>query len=390
MIENTARLLEELQQITAGLIYRTENEYPIEPFVWEVSKQGELTSDKLLESEGYLLQVEIDDIFPQNLKFQEGSLSEEMQEEDLKQMEFINFLRSRCKSVEVYMVRKFDSPEEEFESFPLILAETQEGEWIRVAPEVDADFHRRQWADILPLGSCLAEEKEFWGNKLRWRVENIPSEIWNAISSKAKADFFVRFDLESLIRASDIFVPDAILKRNRFGDAVPQLYTLMDWSYNLREELVKEKLFDKLLEKDVLKKQQFNEKTYLVATEIKEMLLGMKLFARQYYEPHEPVDKFVMSASAKKESVLTSLLESVGFVRTCSFQDFSKEAEGYEGHPNEAESYTRLKPIDRFLSNNLSNLREFVVGCISVYYLYDVGQTSDGDWVGVRTVAIWT
>jgi hypothetical protein len=97
-----------------------------------------------------------------------------------------------------------------------------------------------------------------------------------------------------------------------------------------------------------------------------------------------------MSASANKEFVLNSLLEAVGFVNTFAFQEFSKEAENYEGYPDEMEDYTRLKPIDEFLVNNLSNLREYVVGCMSVFYLYDVGQTSDGDWIGVRTVAIWT
>jgi hypothetical protein len=69
MIENTARLFEELQQISEGLFYSTEGEYAIEPFVWEVSQQGDLTSDKLLQSEGYLQRVEIDDVFPQNLRF---------------------------------------------------------------------------------------------------------------------------------------------------------------------------------------------------------------------------------------------------------------------------------------------------------------------------------
>jgi hypothetical protein len=314
-----------------------------------------------------------------------------MQAEDLNQLEFIDFLRSRCKSVEVYIAKKFDAPEseDEFESFPLILIETENGEWIGVAPEVDADFNARLRENISPFDSDLKKEQEFW-KYARNKAEAIPSEILDTISLKAKSDFYVRFDLESLIKNSDIFVPDSILKRKHFGDRVPQFYTRLDWSYNLQKKLLESSDYNSFLQIEVLKRQQVNKATYLLATEIKEKLLGMKLFTRQYGKPHEPVENFVMSASANKEFVLNSLLEAVGFVNTFAFQEFSKEAENYEGYPDEMEDYTRLKPIDEFLVNNLSNLREYVVGCMSVFYLYDVGQTSDGDWIGVRTVAIWT
>jgi hypothetical protein len=312
-----------------------------------------------------------------------------MQAEDRKQIEFIDFLRSRCKSVEIYIAEKYDGSDDKFESLPLILAETSDGEWIGVTPEVDADFNARLRKNISPFDSDLKKEKEFWEHS-RWKSEKIPFQIWDNISLQAKADFYIRFDLQSLLRSSDISVPDSILKQNQFGSTVPQFYTRMDWSYNLREELSKEDRIDKLLQIDALKRQQVNKVTHLLATEIKEKLLGVKVLTRQYYEPNHPVENFVMSASARKECVLTSLLEAVGFVRTCPFQEFSKEAENYKDYPNEASHYIKLKPIDDFLGNNLSNLREYVVGCMSVYYLYDVGQTSDGDWVGVRTVAIWT
>jgi Nuclease A inhibitor-like protein len=72
---------------------------------------------------------------------------------------------------------------------------------------------------------------------------------------------------------------------------------------------------------------------------------------------------------------------------------FSQEAELYDEDdedPEEKRYYTSLEPLDRLLVSNLSNLREYVVGCESVFYLYDVGQNSDGDWVGVSTIATWT
>ncbi|WP_019502054.1 hypothetical protein [Pseudanabaena sp. PCC 6802] len=103
-------------------------------------------------------------IFPQNLKFHTGDLSEEQQAEDRKQLEFIDFLRSRCKTVEVYFAEKYDAPRElneKFESFPLILAETEDGEWIGITPEVDNEV-------------CLYRLQEKGVNKPGFGITNIP------------------------------------------------------------------------------------------------------------------------------------------------------------------------------------------------------------------------
>ena len=69
MKPTTARMLEELRQLTNGLVFSTEGDYYVDPFVWESDEQGELTLDKLLEAEGYLEEVEIESVFPQSKQF---------------------------------------------------------------------------------------------------------------------------------------------------------------------------------------------------------------------------------------------------------------------------------------------------------------------------------
>ena len=111
--------------------------------------------------------------------------------------------------------------------------------------------------------------------------------------------------------------------------------------------------------------------------EIKERLSNIKFITRQYYEPDYEVDTYILETAKNKEILLSRLLYLNGFINTCHFEDFSNEFEN-------------LKPLNEILRSNLTDLREYVIGCMSIFYLYDVGQTIDGDWVGVRTTAVWT
>lgn len=362
----TGRLLRELRGVVEDLVYSSESEYPIEPFVWEIAESGELTLDKLLQSEGFLRQVEIDDVFPQHLKFPRENHPEELQAEDHKQQELIDFLRSRCKSVQVYLARKndgCDDPETEFESFPLILAETKTGEWVGIAPEVDTDFETRMNAERLLADYDPCLEKRFWESAFSYQ-EHMPSQN--------RADFYVRFDLKSLLKSLDV-----------------PLHPDLTRSTTVSDFLVQRNEAEKLLEMAAHQNEQISESTLSLAAEIKELLVGMKLLIREYYEQYWDVERFIMKTDITKELALSHLLNATGFSRICQFIEFSKEAELYDDDP-EDERYTSLKPLDELFAYNLSDLREYVVGCMSIFYLYSVGRTLHGDWVGIRTVAVWT
>jgi hypothetical protein len=97
-----------------------------------------------------------------------------------------------------------------------------------------------------------------------------------------------------------------------------------------------------------------------------------------------------MRIATNQAALVDSLVDATGFSRVREFNQFGKEAELYNDHPEAGKRYMVLKPLDELLVKNLSSLREYVVGCMSVFYLYSFGETSEGDWVGVRTTAIWT
>ena len=190
MKPNTAKLLKEIAKAVKGSFFGSETDHPILPFLWEVDQKGILTPDKLLISEGFLRKENIDDIFPQNLKsnridlieaiqeddqlqqkifdfwssinmsiddvnvnniyppklryllLDKESLIEKMYKDDQRQKELLDFLSSNCKLVEVYRVTKCDVddyPDNEFESFPLIIAEIPVNKWIGIVPKVDVD-----------------------------------------------------------------------------------------------------------------------------------------------------------------------------------------------------------------------------------------------------------
>ncbi|MEL6398781.1 MAG: nuclease A inhibitor family protein [Cyanobacteria bacterium J06626_4] len=374
MKPTTARMLEELRQLTNGLVFSTEGDYYVDPFVWEPDEQGELTLDRLLEAEGYLEEVDIESVFPQNKQFPTETFREELFPEDEKQVELLKFLDSHCTEVQVYVVSKSDAPckwamdhpeehstVEPFEGFPIILAETKTGEWIGIAPEVKADFETRFGAKRLSTDCDPRLEQKLWQSAFRER-ERVP--LTN------RADCYVRFDTESLLESLNIPLHVGSLEG----------MTIAQWVSFSGEKLSKV---------EACQNRKASEISLVLARKIKQILLGMELYTRQFFEPDYSVERFVMRIADSKELLLCSLTDAVGFSRVCQFTELHDDDDVYDDDSPIEKSPT-LEPLDNWLLSNLTNLQEYVVGCMSIYYLYNVGQNTDGDWVGVTTVGIWT
>ncbi|MGD1929245.1 MAG: nuclease A inhibitor family protein [Leptolyngbyaceae cyanobacterium] len=254
MNPTTARMLEELRQLTDLIVFSTEGDHYVDPFIWEPAEQGELTLDRLLEAEGYIEQVEIESVFPQNKQFPRETPSTELTPADEKQMELLNFLQSRCVSVEVHVVSKNDAlskwdrdhPDEQsiiepFEGFPIILAETDTDEWVGIAPEV----YFEEWYDYRPH-----EEESLWSTAFLFR-NNVPIDD--------RADCYVRFNLESLLSRLDVPL------RLKSGRAT----TVKQRFLELHE--------DKLPKIMAYQNTQAEEATLSLIEEIKQRLMGMEL-----------------------------------------------------------------------------------------------------------------
>lgn len=101
--------------------------------------------------------------------------------------------------------------------------------------------------------------------------------------------------------------------------------------------------------------------------------------------PDTTTREFYLAFANSQEQTIYQLLDAIDFVITCSFAPFGSVAE-YE----DPEFFYNIEPLDKLLQLNLTNLREYVIGTYSLYHLYAIGNTQNGDWVGVSTAAVWS
>lgn len=131
------------------------------------------------------------------------------------------------------------------------------------------------------------------------------------------------------------------------------------------------------------------ESTLELKNQLEPLLAKLKFIVTEYYEKNQEKQGFVLEIATTKEEIINKLLDSIGFVKTCTFKGFSENAK--ENDDLESREYLeKFKPLDELLKSRLTNLREYVIGGMAVYYLYNIGNTQDGDWIGVSTIAIWT
>lgn len=95
--------------------------------------------------------------------------------------------------------------------------------------------------------------------------------------------------------------------------------------------------------------------------------------------------EFYLTYANSQAQIIYQLLDAIDFVITCSFAPFGSVAE-YE----DPEYFQNIHPLDQLLQLNLTNLQEYVIGTYSLFHIYAIGNTQNGDYVGVSTVAVST
>lgn len=95
--------------------------------------------------------------------------------------------------------------------------------------------------------------------------------------------------------------------------------------------------------------------------------------------------EFYVTYANSLGQLIYQLLDAIDFMITCSFAPFGSVAE-YE----DPEFFQNIHPLDQLLQLNLTNLQEYVIGTYSLFHIYAIGNTQNGDYVGVSTVAVWT
>lgn len=304
MTLNTLQLISELEVATEGITYLDDI---FRVLSWKFSEKGEFSIFKLLQSEGFIEYVDIDDFKDfvadehnwDNHYFTSSysefdSPSEAAKQYSKKFSNLFKIIKLRAKNLEVYRAnvpcwyscKKTRKPEQE--AFHFIIFKSIEEDWIGIAPKMNFESGRRG----------IQRDKKI---------------------------------------------------------KIKQNYLIKDNSLNLVKRLVK-----------ILSSIEFSVIKYTAS----------------YREK-----KFVLKFGNTKESLIANLLESIGFVQIYDFERFSQELEEWENSSSEyfIKKCRQFRVIDKLLQENLTSLREYVIGLDAVLYFYNIGKTQDDNWVGVWT-----
>jgi len=105
------------------------------------------------------------------------------------------------------------------------------------------------------------------------------------------------------------------------------------------------------------------------------ILTGLEFSTTDYTQTFR---EFVFISRETPDRTLYELLDAIDFVVTATFEPFAL----HDDDPD-------CEAIDQLLQNNLSDLREYVIGSDSLFHVYTVGRTQEGDWAGVKAIAVW-
>ncbi|MEH2075291.1 MAG: nuclease A inhibitor family protein [Nostoc sp.] len=208
-------LLQKLALTSKNLCFCRETDSDVKPFIWEIALKGDLTLEKLLESEGFLFPVKTSELldfisletsWPMYARLTPIETASLM---NLKYKELIDFLSSHLKTLEIYIVSNLgygnsDKRKEKFkksrignpdlyflsvnqlnapykigqicieqEAFHIIVGETFEGDWIGIAPELFGETNKKG-KQLLPFPE---ESKNDNTIALKNQIETLVQEL---------------------------------------------------------------------------------------------------------------------------------------------------------------------------------------------------------------------
>ncbi|MTJ09829.1 nuclease A inhibitor family protein [Anabaena sp. UHCC 0204] len=97
---------------------------------------------------------------------------------------------------------------------------------------------------------------------------------------------------------------------------------------------------------------------------------------------------FVVRLGETRKSMFNNLLDAIGFARIFPFQEFTPETDSDDDF--EEEYIEATQALDTFLQSNLNNVHTYLFGMSCCYNIYAIGETEDGDFAGVVSMAVWS
>lgn len=129
-------------------------------------------------------------------------------------------------------------------------------------------------------------------------------------------------------------------------------------------------------------------KTLELKKQVREILGNNQFPAIQYYGKGT-TKEFIVEVAETKNSLISRLLHNSGAAKATTWEKFSDYHSDCTDKAEE-ERLVRYQNLDCLLESNLKNIKEYVMGSMAVYYVYVVGETMSGDYLGISTIAVHT
>ena len=134
--------------------------------------------------------------------------------------------------------------------------------------------------------------------------------------------------------------------------------------------------------------QNIQPKTLELRQQVREILDNNQFPIIQYYGKGT-TKEFIVEVAESKNSLITRLLHNSGSAKATSWEKFGNYHSDCTDKAEE-KRLVRYQNLDRLLESNLKNIKEYVMGSMADYYIYVIGETQTGDYLGVSTIVVHT
>lgn len=366
MQNDTAELLASIDASIQGLLFRTEADYALKSFVWDVSTQGEFNISRLLKSTDNLVAIELDDF----LSWGEYLEDFERWKEFLAQNpEYSTYEQSNYSHADVPL----------WMDVPLWTRQNA----VRKRAE-EYDIARSESAVMKQRYQSLVEALQAYASDLQvYRVvkydETVPS---NDYSNDRRSSRNVFESFKILVGKVS----------NNCWMGISPISSYVEFPTRPTPE----KFLTQRIEQHI---------TEEFAAKFRPIIDDLTFIMRRCYDRYERENQYACEFAETEEAVINRLIHLSNFLTTWNFEGMALGGEGLEGVYNFEEGDDGLEGayvlefpeeegkfdlIDQLLRSHLKNLRIHIIGSISVFDIYAIGQAQSGNWLGVSTIAVWT
>ncbi len=353
-------LLAAIDASIEGVVFQTEGEKLLKPFLWDVNTQGDFSIGELLKSTGNLISIEVDDFLGWNEYLQDF----EQWEEFLKQNpEYLTHEETRCAEIPLHM--RQDVVRGRAERFTVVSSQSA--------------IMEQRYLDLLEL--LRSHVTELRAYKV---VKYDESFIYEESDEE---EYTPPIGLSTEVFESFNILVGKVKDNCWIGISSISPYSDYPLTRPTPEKFIPQRLGSLALDLQELE------------TKLNQILGSLSFVVRQFYNSYEEVESCACEFADTESALIDRLLHLSNYLRTWEFEGMSlgEEDERLEGYSytEEDEEYSekdayKFDELDRILMTMLRDLRVHILGNQSIFDIYAIGRSPNDDWLGVSTSATWT